>query len=280
MNGDGIGAGAAPRADTSWDGELTFGTFLFDVATRTLTWTGEIFRIYGFEPSEVVPTLELLSAHQHPAGPGTIARPFSTAARRRRTLLLALPDHRCPPGLAVGDRDGGGRPGRRRDRDAGARRFRRPDRDTPPTPGRRGHPRGPTVGGDARDHRPGQGRADGLLRSHRRAGIRPAPAALVVRERQTPRRCRDPGRAAHRPGPDRHAGAAPGGVHPERPRRWSGARAAGRRRVRPTRSRPAERAVGDRAAAAPTRCQRRPERSRCRRTFRSPPWSTRSTTPV
>ena len=39
------------------------GTFLFDVATRTLTWTGEIFRIYGFEPSEVVPTLESVIAN-------------------------------------------------------------------------------------------------------------------------------------------------------------------------------------------------------------------------
>jgi PAS domain S-box-containing protein len=66
MNDDGTGAGAAPPQDTTWDGELTFGSFLFDVANRTLTWTGEIFRIYGFEPSEVVPTLELLSAHQPP----------------------------------------------------------------------------------------------------------------------------------------------------------------------------------------------------------------------
>jgi len=61
------GAGAtSTELDAVWDGELAFGTFLFDVATRTPTWTGEIFRIYGFEPSEVVPTLELLAAHQHP----------------------------------------------------------------------------------------------------------------------------------------------------------------------------------------------------------------------
>ena len=66
MNDDGIGAGLAPPQDNTWDGELTFGGFLFDVASRTLTWTGEIFRIYGFEPSEVVLTLELLSAHQPP----------------------------------------------------------------------------------------------------------------------------------------------------------------------------------------------------------------------
>src|SRR6478736_3723823 len=67
MNGGAFGvSGAVTTADDPWDGELAFGTFLFDVATRTLTWTGEIFRIYGFEPSEVVPTLELLAAHQHP----------------------------------------------------------------------------------------------------------------------------------------------------------------------------------------------------------------------
>src|SRR6476620_8694859 len=67
MNGGAFGvSGAVTSADDPWDGELAFGTFLFTVASRTLSWTGEIFRIYGFEPSEVVPTLELLSAHQHP----------------------------------------------------------------------------------------------------------------------------------------------------------------------------------------------------------------------
>jgi hypothetical protein len=100
------GAGAtSTELDAAWDGELAFGTFLFDVATRTLTWTGEIFRIYGFEPSEVVPTLELLAAHQHPDDRERSHARFSTAAGLRWTFLLAVHDHRCPPDLPGGDRD-------------------------------------------------------------------------------------------------------------------------------------------------------------------------------
>jgi len=67
MNGHGSDATkTVANLESSATSGLAFGTFSFDVPTRTVTWSGEIFRIYGFEPAEVVPSLELLAAHQHP----------------------------------------------------------------------------------------------------------------------------------------------------------------------------------------------------------------------
>lgn len=43
-----------------------FGTFRFDVKTGKMTWSESIYAIYGFDAGEVVPSLELFSAHQHP----------------------------------------------------------------------------------------------------------------------------------------------------------------------------------------------------------------------
>lgn len=42
------------------------GAFEFAPESRTWTWSPETFRIYGFAPGDVVPSTELLLAHQHP----------------------------------------------------------------------------------------------------------------------------------------------------------------------------------------------------------------------
>ena len=44
----------------------SFGTFRYDVRTARMTWSDAIYRIYGFDVAAVLPTLELLAAHQHP----------------------------------------------------------------------------------------------------------------------------------------------------------------------------------------------------------------------
>jgi ANTAR domain/PAS fold len=42
------------------------GTFEYDVATDTFTWSDELFRMHGYERGDVVPTLRLGLAHVHP----------------------------------------------------------------------------------------------------------------------------------------------------------------------------------------------------------------------
>ena len=43
------------------------GSYELDIRTREITWSDEMFRIYGFEPGEVEPTLELALSLVHPA---------------------------------------------------------------------------------------------------------------------------------------------------------------------------------------------------------------------
>ena len=43
-----------------------YGSFVYQVADRSWWWSDELYRLYGFEPGEVVPTTELLVAHKHP----------------------------------------------------------------------------------------------------------------------------------------------------------------------------------------------------------------------
>lgn len=43
-----------------------YGSFVYQVANRSWWWSDELYRLYGFEPGEVVPTTELLVAHKHP----------------------------------------------------------------------------------------------------------------------------------------------------------------------------------------------------------------------
>jgi PAS domain S-box-containing protein len=42
-----------------------FGRFTYDATTRKLTWSERTFRIHGFAPGDVVPSLGLMSSHVH-----------------------------------------------------------------------------------------------------------------------------------------------------------------------------------------------------------------------
>ena len=42
------------------------GEFRYEVATDTWWWSDEAYRIFGFEPGEVVPTTAMMLAHVHP----------------------------------------------------------------------------------------------------------------------------------------------------------------------------------------------------------------------
>ena len=42
------------------------GSFHFSRDTGTWTWSEQVYGIYGFAPGDVVPTTELILAHQHP----------------------------------------------------------------------------------------------------------------------------------------------------------------------------------------------------------------------
>jgi hypothetical protein len=224
VTGDAVDAsGTTPALDSTWDGELAFGTFVFDVATRTLTWTGEIFRIYGFEPSEVVPTLELLAAHQHPedrdrsharfqrllaaGGPFCWHYKIIDARRVSRSVIAT--------GEALADNSGAVTQVRgafvdltetlRRHQAAEVNRAVQQSAATRATIDQA---KGVLMACfDLTDEQ-----AFDLLRLHSSYALR-----------QTPRRRRRLGRTARRPRPDRDAGAAPGGIDSERPRGRSGA---------------------------------------------------------
>lgn len=43
-----------------------YGPFVYTVATRSWWWSDDLYRIFGFEPGDVVPTTDLLVAHKHP----------------------------------------------------------------------------------------------------------------------------------------------------------------------------------------------------------------------
>lgn len=48
------------------NGTLPAGLFSYDLVSDSLTWSDEVFRIHGFRPGDVVPSVELLMAHKHP----------------------------------------------------------------------------------------------------------------------------------------------------------------------------------------------------------------------
>jgi hypothetical protein len=47
-------------------GPVPAGTFHWHTAERRMQWSEGTFRIYGFRPGDVVPTVALLLAHKHP----------------------------------------------------------------------------------------------------------------------------------------------------------------------------------------------------------------------
>jgi hypothetical protein len=46
--------------------ECPAGNFVLDLATGRFEWSEGLYRIHGYSPGEVVPTLDLLMAHKHP----------------------------------------------------------------------------------------------------------------------------------------------------------------------------------------------------------------------
>jgi len=57
----------------------TTGTFHFSRDTGTWTWSEQVYAIYGFAPGDVVPTTELILAHQHPEDRAEVEQVFTDA---------------------------------------------------------------------------------------------------------------------------------------------------------------------------------------------------------
>lgn len=55
-------------------------TFHYDGRSDRWHWSDELFRLHGFEPQQVVPTTDLLVAHQHPDDRRTVAEALAAAA--------------------------------------------------------------------------------------------------------------------------------------------------------------------------------------------------------
>lgn len=55
------------------------GTFHFSRDTRTWTWSEQVYAIYGFAPGAVLPTTELILAHQHPEDRAEVERVLTEA---------------------------------------------------------------------------------------------------------------------------------------------------------------------------------------------------------
>ncbi|MFD2796355.1 PAS and ANTAR domain-containing protein [Promicromonospora vindobonensis] len=67
------------RALTPGTNHLT-GRYRYDLATQQWWWSDETFRIHGFEPGDVVPTMTLVLAHKHPDDRPRVSRMFEGAA--------------------------------------------------------------------------------------------------------------------------------------------------------------------------------------------------------
>lgn len=57
------------------------GRFSLDLATETWWWSDQVYAIHGFTPHEVVPTTDLLLAHQHPDDQDDVRRRLTDAVR-------------------------------------------------------------------------------------------------------------------------------------------------------------------------------------------------------
>ncbi len=55
------------------------GAFHYATASGTWTWSDAMFALHGFTPGDVVPTLELVIAHQHPEDRAAVEAMFAEA---------------------------------------------------------------------------------------------------------------------------------------------------------------------------------------------------------
>lgn len=60
------GATVSPVTRPRSPSDDLFGSWTYDVASGVLTWSDTMFGLFGFAVHEVVPTLGLMSSHQHP----------------------------------------------------------------------------------------------------------------------------------------------------------------------------------------------------------------------
>lgn len=54
-----------------------FGSWEMDIITKTCKWSDEMYRIYGYEPGEIQPSLDIFLKHVHPDDSGTIDKKFN-----------------------------------------------------------------------------------------------------------------------------------------------------------------------------------------------------------
>lgn len=96
-------------------GCIVAGAFAWEPAVQNLEWSPEVYDIYGFIPGEVVPTVDLFLAHEHPddrpAAMALIAR--LTQVPGPFTLYHRIFDVRSKTRqvLTVGEADAGNRSG-------------------------------------------------------------------------------------------------------------------------------------------------------------------------
>ena len=57
------------------------GTFRYDVRSRRLQWSEELYHIHGYHRGEIVPTVDLLISHQHPDDRKRCRETFEDACR-------------------------------------------------------------------------------------------------------------------------------------------------------------------------------------------------------
>lgn len=66
----------------------TFGSFSYEVGAGSLSWSEGLFGLFGFPVNEVVPTLSLMSSHQHPDDRVTWDQLVATTVRTGETVSL------------------------------------------------------------------------------------------------------------------------------------------------------------------------------------------------
>ncbi len=64
------------------------GTFHFSRDAGTWMWSDEVYAIHGFAPGDVVPTTELVLAHQHPEDRAEVEQVLADALATGRPLAL------------------------------------------------------------------------------------------------------------------------------------------------------------------------------------------------
>lgn len=65
-----------------------FGAWTYRISDGTLAWTDSLFELFGFQVKEVVPTLSLMSSHQHPEDQATWDEQLQTIAGTGNTISV------------------------------------------------------------------------------------------------------------------------------------------------------------------------------------------------